>query len=147
MKINRDESVSARRSRWMDACGVATCLSFLLIVCHVALPPIAGVSMPYSGGGAAVLGIGAMLCLALESGSARLASAIGLVGLMILRALSPIRPDLIVAEHGELTMADAGGLVLLIITALWMVCAAAQRSTSGLNRTQQPTGGPSGSGG
>jgi hypothetical protein len=121
---------------------VATFLALALILGYVAGPSIAGVNMPYSGGGAAVLGIGAALCLALKARSARLASAIGLVGLMMLRALSPIRPDLIVTKHGELTMADAVGLLLLIITASWMAWAAAHTSSSGPNTTQEPANAP-----
>ena len=147
MRISRDSSVAARRDRWMDVCGVATFLSLALIACYVVCPSIAGINMPYSGGAAAVLGIGATLCLALKSGSIRLASAVGLLCLMVLRGLSPIRPDLLVAEHGELSMLDAGGLVLLIITATLMVWAATRRSSSGPNTTQQPTGAPSGAGG
>ncbi|MCA8974967.1 MAG: hypothetical protein KDC98_09610 [Planctomycetes bacterium] len=146
MKLSRDDSVAARRDRWMDACGLSAFLSFLLIVGHVAGPSIAGVSMAYSGGGAVVLGIGATLCLVVKSGSARLASSIGLLSLMVLRALCPIRPDLFVAEHGELSTVDAAGLVLLIVAATLMVSIATRRVSSGPNTTQQPTGAPSGAG-
>jgi hypothetical protein len=147
MKFSRDDSVAAHRDRWMDACGLAAFFSLMLIVGHVAGPSIAGVSMAYSGGGAVVLGIGATMCLVLPSGPARFASSIALVGLMVLRALSPIRPDLFVAEHGELSTVDASGLVLLIVTAALMVYAATRRVSSGPNKTQQPTGAPSRAGG
>jgi hypothetical protein len=110
MNLSRAVSVSAEapRDRWMDACGAAAFVSFLLIVGYVAFPPIAGLSMPYSGGGAVVLGIGATLCLGLKSASARLAASIALAGLMILRTFSSIRPDIFVAEHGELSGCEFG---------------------------------------
>lgn len=146
MKISRDGAFAERRDRWMGLCGLAGCLSFLLIVGHVAGPAIGGVSMAYSGGGAVVLGIGATLSSALTSGSARLASSIGLVSLMILRAITPMRPDLFVAEHGELSTVDAGGLALLIGMATWMIYAAMRRVSSGPDTTQQPNGAPSGAG-
>lgn len=147
MKICRDDSLAARRDRWIDTCSAAALISVLLIVGHLACPSLAGVSMAYSGGGAVVLGIGAMLCLGLESRSARLALSIGLVSLMILRALSPIRPDLFIARHAELSAVDAGGLVLLIFTAILMVDAAKRSSASGPNTTQAPTEVPNGIGG
>lgn len=147
MKIVEDDSYAARRDRWTDACSVAAFLSFVLIVGHVLCPLMAGVSMAYSGGGAVVLGIGATLCLALKSGAVRIASSMGLVCLMILRALSPIKPDLFAASHGELSTVDASGLALLIFTASLMVYAATRSSSSGPRLTEHSTGATSCAGG
>ena len=142
MKISLDQSVAIRRDPWMDACGLAAFLSFLLIVGDLACPWIVGGSMAYSGGGAVILGISATLCLGLNSASVRLASAIGLMGLMMLRALSPVRPDLFRAEHGSWSLVDAGGMVLLIAAATLMVCAATQGSSSGPDQRRGRPGHP-----
>ncbi len=139
-------SVGARRDRWMDACGAAAFVSLSLIIGYVACRWIAGIRMPYSGGGAVVLGIGATLCLGLESASARLAASIGLVGLMLLRMLAALRPDLIAAEHGALSVVDGGGVALLILAAAWMVLAATRRPDSESNKARQPADSQSGAG-
>jgi hypothetical protein len=138
-KLNEVVPVGAPRDRWRDACGAAAFASFLLIVAYVACPPIAGLNMPYSGGGAVVLVIGATMCLGLESTSARVASSIVLLGLMTLRALAPMRPDVFVAKDGELSTLDAGGLALLFLTAALMVWVAMRGSASGPHAMQPPT--------
>ncbi len=137
----------APRDRWMDSCGAAAFVSLLLIVVYIACPPMTGLQLPYAGGGAAVLGIGATLCLALHSRSARLAAAIALMGLISLRTLSAFRPDLLVAEHGELTLLDAGGLALLVLTAVLLVSVAIRTASSGPLMTQHPTDAPNGASG
>ena len=147
MNPNRAVPVESFRDRWMDACGASAFVSLLLIVGYVACPPVLGLKMPYAGGGAVVLGIVATLCLGLKSRQTRLPAAITLVGLMSLRAISSIRPDLLVAKHGELSLLDGGGLIILILAAAWMLGVAMRSPSSGPNKPQQPTGAPSGAGG
>jgi hypothetical protein len=54
------------RDIWNDACGAAVFVSFLVILAHVVVPLVLDVEIPYAGGAAAVLIIGATICLGLD---------------------------------------------------------------------------------
>ncbi len=140
MNPNTAVPVETSRDRWMDACGASVFVSFLLIVGYVACPPMLGLELPYAGGGAVVLLIGATLCLGLESRPTRVVTAIALVGLMGLRTVSAVRPDLLIAKHGDLSLLDGGALVLLIIAAAMMLGVAIGHPSSGPDKPLQPTG-------
>ena len=116
------------RDRWRDACGTATLLSFLLVVIHVVSPAVFGLPVPYAGGAAVVLLVGATACLGLRTLQARLAATVALIGLIGLRALSGVRPDLLLTEHGALSLPDGLALVLLALAERTMLAAAPTRT-------------------
>ncbi len=115
------------RDPWRDACGASVIASFLLIVVHVAGPKFLGLQFSYAGGGAAVLGVGAMLGLGLHERAIRLSLATAMIGLLSLRFVSGLRPDLLLAANGELTFFDGLGLAVLILQGAWMLHVALMR--------------------
>ena len=115
---------AAARDAWAEACSALALLSLLLIIAGAVGPAVAAVNMPYAAGGSVVLGIGAVASLTLRSRTARVAASIGLVSLMLLRLLAPIRPDLLIATHGELSAVDAVGTGLLVLAAVVLVLVA-----------------------
>lgn len=128
------------RDPWQDACGAVVFLSFLMIVAHVALPPMFGLTVPYAGGAAVVLTIGATVGLGLRSRSMRLAAAIALVGLLGLRLLSAIRPDLLISKHGALSLLDGIAMALLFLAVVVLIGVASNRTFTGPNKPMQRTG-------
>jgi hypothetical protein len=109
-------------------------LSFLMIVAHVISPPLFGLMIPYTGGAAVVLGMGATVCLGLRSRSTRLAAAIALCGLLCLRALSAIRPDLLIAKHGLLSLIDGIAMTLLVLASVALIGVGSWRTYSAPNK-------------
>lgn len=124
-------SSHAPRDAWKDACGATAFVSFLVILGHVLSPQLTGFSIPYSGGAAVVLGIGATVCLVLKARGARLAAAAVLGGLLGLRALSALAPNLLIAKHGALSWFDGAAFALLALAFLAMLSAAWSRADPG----------------
>ena len=121
---------------WTRACIRLAFVSFLVIVGYVLLP-LVGAAIPYAGGAAVILGLGAVLCQGARSRGGRLAVATGLAGLLTLRVLSALVPGLLVARHGALSVLDG-----LALTALVLGCAAlfhgASRTAAGPGQPSEP---------
>ncbi len=139
MNPSEASQLNRPRDRWNDVCGASAIVAFFLIVGYVAGPALLGWKLPYSGGGAAVLGMGATTCLALKTRPTRLAAAVALVGLSMLRTLSGVRPDILIARHGELSLEDCAGLAVLVVAACSILWAAWLGSPSGSDKTQPST--------
>lgn len=140
MESNVTTEGQPQRSRWHDTCGAAAFLSFLVIVVHVAFPSLFGIAIPYSGGAAAVLAVGATVSLAARSRPARLAISMVLGALLSLRALSATRPELFIAKHGALSILDGVVLAILGLAAAAMFWAATRPVSSNPDKPLQPTG-------
>lgn len=131
-------TVTIRHDRWIDACSLAALLALLLIVGDVASWMAAGMGLPYAGGGAVVLGIGAVLGAAIRTRSNRLLAASALLGLMIFRLVSSLLPGQFISSHGQIAGPDAAALVLLIIAAAWLLAVALRHSTSSPEAPARP---------
>ena len=127
------------RDAWRDACGASVFVSFLVIVGHVFAPLVTGLAFPYAGGGAVVLGIGSTACLGLRARGPRLAAAVALGGLLGLRTLSALMPELFISEHGALSMLDGIALTLLLGCGT-MLGVLSWKTGQGPNKPLQPTG-------
>ena len=113
-----DASAAPHPDRWRGMCELAALISLVVIAAFMAVPLIDIAALPYAGGAAVVLGLGAMLFLRARSRTTRLAVALGLLGLVSLRLLSALLPEWLPASHGAITTADGVALGVLIAAAL-----------------------------
>jgi hypothetical protein len=120
---------------WAHACSATALVSLLLIVVHIALPPLSGLAIPYAGGAAVVLGVGAVLCSVIRSRTNRLIAASSLFGLMIFRVVSPFLPGLFISSHGGVSLLDGIAMGILIFVAGWLLIVAMRSSSS---RSEEP---------
>lgn len=103
-------SVIRPRDPWCVMCEIAALVSFVAILAYVLLSRFDGIRIPYAGGAAVVLGLGATVALSVRSRTIRISVALALVGLICLRMMSALLPGVFIATHGRLSLAD--GLVL-----------------------------------
>lgn len=122
-------TTATRRDDWADACGAAALVSLLVIACHVVLPAVSGLAIPYSGGAAVILGLGAVLGSAITVRVHRLLAASTLVALLLFRLVTALWPDMFTSAHGSLTPSDGAALFALILVAA-AVCVVAARPPS-----------------
>jgi hypothetical protein len=116
--------------RWTDACVASAFVALVLICAHVAYPSTLSLQLPYAGGAAAILGIGAVVCTLLKSRGPRIAAASVLLGLMLLRSLTAFLPHLFQTSHGSVSFLDAAALTLQILAAAFMLIMATGRVTA-----------------
>ncbi len=113
--------------RWTTECTAAALLALLVVIVHGALPLTAtGGGVPYAGGAAVILGAGAVLASAFGTRSPRLLVATGVLGLLLVRGVAALRPDVMGASHGPASTTDLVALALLTLVAALLVRAAAR---------------------
>ena len=121
------------RDSWTDACRATAFVALLLISVHVLAPLVVGATIPYAGGGAVILGIGAVLASAIRTRTNRLLAAGALLGLMVFRPTSALLPGIFISSHGPVTHVDGVALALLIVVAACMLMVAMRYPSSGSN--------------
>lgn len=110
-----------------EALTVIALIALACIVGHVAGPSLLGVEMPYAGGAAVVVGIGAVVCSWLRSRAARAAAACVTLGLLLIRAASVALPELLERRHGAPSLVDSAGMLVLLAAAVTMLAVASIR--------------------
>lgn len=117
-------TLGTRRDAALTAIALA---SLACIVGYVVSPSLLGLEMPYAGGAAVVVGIGAVVCAGLRSRAARIATACVVLGLVVIRVTSAALPDLFIRPHGTPSLLDSAALMILLATAAAMVVVASIR--------------------
>ncbi len=113
-----------------DAMTIIALAALACIVGSVLSPLLLGVAMPYAGGAAVVVGIGALLCATLRSRAACVATACVVLGLVLIRVASAALPQLFGQPHGAPSLLDSAGVLVLLTAAVAMlVVASGRRST------------------
>lgn len=104
-----------------DAMTVVALVALACTVGSVAGPSLLGAEMPYTGGAALVVGIGAVVCGWLRSRAARTAVACVTAGLVLIRVASAALPEVFVRSHGAPSLADSAGMLVLLAAAVTML--------------------------
>lgn len=121
------QPVSELNERHGDSLSVIALAALVCIVGYVASPSLLGFEVPYVGGAAVVVGIGAVVCAGLTSRAARIAVACGVLGLVLLRVASSALPGVLARPHGAPTLLDSVGMVILLAAAAVMLVVATLR--------------------
>lgn len=110
-----------------DAMTIIAMLALVCIVGYVVSPSMLGHEMPYTGGAAVAVGIGAVACDWLSSRVTRIATACVVVGVVLVRLASVLLPDVFVRQHGALSLPDSAGIIILLAAAIMMLLVAIKK--------------------
>lgn len=114
-------------SRRDESLTIIALAALACIAAYVLSPSLLGLQMTYAGGAAVVVGIGAVVCASLRSRAARMATACTVLGLVFIRVASASLPGLFVRSHGEPSLLDSVGLLILFAAAVTMLFVASSR--------------------
>ncbi len=121
------QPAGTRTTRRDHALTIITLASLACIGGYVASPALLSIEMPYAGGAAVVVGIGAAVCAWLRSRAARMTTAYVVLGLVLIRAASAVLPGVFVQLHGAPSLLDSVGMVILLAAAMMLVVATMRR--------------------
>lgn len=121
------QAASTWETRRVEAFTVIALASLTCILGYVVSPPLMGLEMSYAGGAAVVVGIGAVVCAGLRSRAARIATASVVLGLVSIRIMSAVLPQVFVRPHGVPSLLDSVAMLILMATAGAMVVVASIR--------------------